>query len=76
MYFRLADCELSEKSIDSVALALQLANSHLEELDLSYNDARASFRMRNEDSILGVSLLSDGLQSSNCKLVILRLVVI
>ncbi|XP_049325594.1 NLR family CARD domain-containing protein 3 [Astyanax mexicanus] len=72
----LADCELSEKSIDSVALALQLANSHLRELDLSYNDAKASFRTRNkcEDSNVGFSLLSDGLKSPNCKLEILRLV--
>uniref|UniRef100_A0A3B1JQI9 B30.2/SPRY domain-containing protein n=1 Tax=Astyanax mexicanus TaxID=7994 RepID=A0A3B1JQI9_ASTMX len=61
----LADCELSEKSIDSVALALQLANSHLRELDLSYNDAKASFRTRNkcEDSNVGFSLLSDGLKT-------------
>ncbi|XP_072513075.1 NACHT, LRR and PYD domains-containing protein 12-like [Salminus brasiliensis] len=69
----LADCELSEKSIDSVALALQLANSHLRELDMSYNDANASFSTENKRNV-GVSLLSDGLKSPNCKLETLRLV--
>ncbi|XP_076143878.1 uncharacterized protein LOC143125921 isoform X2 [Alosa pseudoharengus] len=60
---RLADCRLTEKSCEIVASALQSANSHLRELDLSQND----LQMSGED-------LVSALQSPNCKLEKLRLV--
>ncbi|XP_063060224.1 NACHT, LRR and PYD domains-containing protein 3-like isoform X1 [Engraulis encrasicolus] len=58
----LADCGLTEKSCETVASALQSANSPLRELDLSDNDLRKS----------GNKLFSS-LLSPNCKLEILRL---
>ncbi|XP_063060252.1 NLR family CARD domain-containing protein 3-like isoform X5 [Engraulis encrasicolus] len=59
----LADCGLTEKSCETVASALQSANSPLRELDLSDNDLRKS----------GNKLFSS-LLSPNCKLEILRLI--
>ncbi|KAJ8358681.1 hypothetical protein SKAU_G00152060 [Synaphobranchus kaupii] len=54
----LNSCRLTEKSCDIVASALQLSNSPLRDLDLSYIDLGDS----------GVKLLCDGLMSPNCKL--------
>ncbi|XP_065146047.1 uncharacterized protein [Paramisgurnus dabryanus] len=54
---------LTETCCEIVKLALQLPNSPLIELDLSFNSLHDS----------GVKLLSDGLQSPNCQLNILRL---
>ncbi|XP_064167141.1 protein NLRC3-like [Anguilla rostrata] len=54
----LNSCELTEKSCDIVASALQLPNSPLRDLDLSYNNLGDS----------GVKLLCAGLMSQNCKL--------
>ncbi|KAG9262256.1 protein NLRC3-like isoform X2 [Astyanax mexicanus] len=59
---RLALCNLSEQSCESIASALQSLNS-LRDLDLSNNDLLDS----------GVKLLSAGLKSSHCKLEILKL---
>ncbi|XP_062389624.1 uncharacterized protein LOC134078010 [Sardina pilchardus] len=59
----LAGCDLTVKSYEIVASALQSANSPLTELDLSQNDLHMS----------GEKLVS-GLQSPNCKLEKLRLV--
>ncbi|KAL2086341.1 hypothetical protein ACEWY4_017400 [Coilia grayii] len=59
---RLAGCGLTEKSCETVASALQSANSPLRELDLSHNDLQKS----------GEKLLS-ALQSPHCKLETLRL---
>ncbi|KAG5840106.1 hypothetical protein ANANG_G00213830, partial [Anguilla anguilla] len=50
--------DLTEKSCDIVALALQSSNSPLIDLDLSYNNLGDS----------GVELLCAGLMSPNCKL--------
>ncbi|XP_056607913.1 NLR family CARD domain-containing protein 3-like isoform X2 [Triplophysa dalaica] len=61
----LASCNLKYQCCESVASALQSANSHLKELDLSNNDLQD----------LGAKLLSDGLKSSNCQLEILRLAI-
>ncbi|KAL6475824.1 hypothetical protein MHYP_G00168640 [Metynnis hypsauchen] len=60
---RLVMCNLTKKTCEYVAPALQSANSGLKELDLSQNDL--------EDS--GVRLLSGGLKSSHCQLETLRL---
>ncbi|XP_064176166.1 NACHT, LRR and PYD domains-containing protein 3-like isoform X3 [Anguilla rostrata] len=54
----LNSCDLTEKSCDIVASALQSSNSPLRDLDLSYNNLRDS----------GVKLLCAGLMSPNCKL--------
>ncbi|KAG5278207.1 hypothetical protein AALO_G00096390 [Alosa alosa] len=58
-----AHCDLTEKSYEVVASALQSSNSPLRELDLSYNDLQKS----------GEKLLS-ALQSLNCRLEKLSLV--
>ncbi|KAJ8332584.1 hypothetical protein SKAU_G00423730, partial [Synaphobranchus kaupii] len=54
----LNSCHITEKSCDIVASALQLSNSPLRDLDLSYNNLGDS----------GVKLLCAGLMSQNCKL--------
>ncbi|XP_064155931.1 NACHT, LRR and PYD domains-containing protein 3-like isoform X2 [Anguilla rostrata] len=54
----LNSCDLTEKSCDIVASALQSSNSPLRDLDLSYNNLGDS----------GVKLLCAGLMSPNCKL--------
>ncbi|XP_035276257.1 NACHT, LRR and PYD domains-containing protein 3-like, partial [Anguilla anguilla] len=54
----LRSCDLTEKSCEIVASALQSSNSPLRDLDLSYNNLGDS----------GVKLLCDGLMSPNCKL--------
>ncbi|XP_035253782.1 NACHT, LRR and PYD domains-containing protein 3-like [Anguilla anguilla] len=54
----LNSCDLTEKSCDVVASALQSSNSPLRDLDLSYNKLGDS----------GVELLCAGLMSPNCKL--------
>ncbi|KAI2662233.1 NLR family CARD domain-containing protein 3 [Labeo rohita] len=59
----LADCNLTDKSCEIVASALQSSSSVLRELDLSNNDLWDS----------GVKLLCDGLKSPNCQLEKLRL---
>ncbi|XP_048105436.1 LOW QUALITY PROTEIN: stonustoxin subunit beta-like [Alosa alosa] len=59
---RLAGCNLTEKSYEIVASALQSANSPLRELDLSQNDLQESGEK-----------LTSALQSPNCKLKTLRL---
>ncbi|KAI4876036.1 hypothetical protein NFI96_025875, partial [Prochilodus magdalenae] len=59
---RFAICNLSKKSCETLQSVLQTENS-LKELDLSNNDLQD----------LGVELLSAGLESSHCKLEILRL---
>ncbi|XP_064176168.1 NLR family CARD domain-containing protein 3-like isoform X5 [Anguilla rostrata] len=51
-------CELTQKSCNIVASALQSSNSPLRDLDLSYNNLGDS----------GVKLLCAGLRSPNCKL--------
>ncbi|XP_064176181.1 NACHT, LRR and PYD domains-containing protein 12-like [Anguilla rostrata] len=55
---KLNSCDLTQKSCDIVASALQSSNSPLTDLDLSCNDLGDS----------GVELLSAGLRSPNCKL--------
>ncbi|XP_065151195.2 NACHT, LRR and PYD domains-containing protein 3-like [Paramisgurnus dabryanus] len=62
---RLMDCKISAECCESLSLALQSSNSHLKDLDLSYNNLI-------RDS--GVKLISDVLKSPNCKLEILRLI--
>ncbi|KAG5840046.1 hypothetical protein ANANG_G00212450, partial [Anguilla anguilla] len=54
----LNSCDLTEKSCNIVASALQSSNSPLTDLDLSYNNLGDS----------GVELLCAGLRSPNCKL--------
>nr|XP_017211429.1 NLR family CARD domain-containing protein 3-like [Danio rerio] len=58
----LAGCNLSAQDCEIVSSVLQSSNCVLRELDLSNNDLQDS----------GVKLLSDGLKSPNCQLVILR----
>ncbi|KAJ8245544.1 hypothetical protein GJAV_G00271880 [Gymnothorax javanicus] len=60
---RLKDCNLTMRSCEIVASALQSTNSPLRDLDLSDNDLGDS----------GVELLCAGLKSPNCKLQRLRL---
>ncbi|KAG5834038.1 hypothetical protein ANANG_G00282430, partial [Anguilla anguilla] len=55
---KLNNCNLTWKSYDIVASALQSSNSPLRDLDLSYNNLGDS----------GVELLCAGLRSPNCKL--------
>ncbi|XP_064176206.1 NACHT, LRR and PYD domains-containing protein 12-like isoform X2 [Anguilla rostrata] len=55
---KLNSCDLTEKSCDIVASALQSSNSPLRDLDLSYNNLGDS----------GVELLCAGLRSPICKL--------
>lgn len=62
--FRLADCELSDKSCITLARVLQSENSVIH-LDLSYNNLGDS----------GVQILSKGLSSPRCVLQTLRLVI-
>ncbi|KAJ8362724.1 hypothetical protein SKAU_G00115550, partial [Synaphobranchus kaupii] len=54
----LNSCDLTEKSCDIVTSALQLSNSPLRDLDLSYNNLGDS----------GVKMLCAGLMNPNCKL--------
>ncbi|XP_042360600.1 NACHT, LRR and PYD domains-containing protein 12-like isoform X2 [Plectropomus leopardus] len=60
---RLSDCELSERSCDSLASVLSSETSHLSDLDLSNNGLQDS----------GVERLAAGLLSLHCKLKTLRL---
>ncbi|XP_048067059.1 NACHT, LRR and PYD domains-containing protein 12-like [Megalobrama amblycephala] len=59
----LSSCYLNDTDCETVALALQIPNSPLIELNMSRNYLHDS----------GVNLLSDGLKSPNCQLKILRL---
>uniref|UniRef100_A0A3B3C996 NACHT domain-containing protein n=1 Tax=Oryzias melastigma TaxID=30732 RepID=A0A3B3C996_ORYME len=60
---RLSGCGLSEAHCEIMASALKSRPSHLTELDLSHNTLQDS----------GMKILSDGLQSPNCRLETLRL---
>uniref|UniRef100_A0A8C2JSG1 NACHT, LRR and PYD domains-containing protein 12-like n=1 Tax=Cyprinus carpio TaxID=7962 RepID=A0A8C2JSG1_CYPCA len=57
-----ADCSLTAQCCESLSSVLQFPNSVLKELDLTNNDLQDS----------GVKVLSDGLNSPNCQLQILR----
>ncbi|KAI4892705.1 hypothetical protein NFI96_013467 [Prochilodus magdalenae] len=59
---RLVGCNLTAQSIDPLQSVLQIENSSMKELDIGNNDL--------EDS--GVELLTTGLKSKHCALVILR----
>uniref|UniRef100_UPI0037E8D3FD protein NLRC3-like isoform X2 n=1 Tax=Semicossyphus pulcher TaxID=241346 RepID=UPI0037E8D3FD len=59
---QLSHCGISKFHCEVVALALKSKPSHLRELEMSYNKLQDS----------GVKLLSDGLQSPNCRLETLR----
>lgn len=59
---RLSGCNLSHKSCEALASVLSSPSSNLRELDLSNNDLQD----------IGVKLLSEGLQSPDCKLETLR----
>ncbi|KAL1257494.1 hypothetical protein QQF64_010738 [Cirrhinus molitorella] len=59
---RLTSCKLTGQCCESLSSSLQSSNS-LRELDLSNNDLQD----------LGVKLLSDGLKSSHCQLIILSI---
>uniref|UniRef100_A0A667X0W5 NACHT domain-containing protein n=1 Tax=Myripristis murdjan TaxID=586833 RepID=A0A667X0W5_9TELE len=58
---RLTDCQVTDEGCASLASALK-SNPHLTELDLSYNELQDS----------GVELLSDLVESPNCRLKTLR----
>lgn len=64
--FSLWDCSLTELSCDWLHSSLMSNPSHLRELDLSQNELRDS----------GVKVLGGFLQSQNCKLETLRLVLV
>uniref|UniRef100_A0A3P9MG50 Uncharacterized protein n=1 Tax=Oryzias latipes TaxID=8090 RepID=A0A3P9MG50_ORYLA len=59
---RLSGCGLSEAHCEIMASALKSRPSHLRELDLSHNTLQDS----------GMKILSDGLESPNCRLETLR----
>ncbi len=63
--FRFSTCNLTAQSCESLSSVLQSSNSLLRELNLNNNDLQDS----------GVNLLSGGLKS-NCKLEILRYIVL
>uniref|UniRef100_A0A9J7XNQ9 NACHT domain-containing protein n=1 Tax=Cyprinus carpio carpio TaxID=630221 RepID=A0A9J7XNQ9_CYPCA len=60
---KLSSCKLNDTCCETVALALQIPNSPMIELDKSHNDLQDS----------GVKLLSERLKNPNCQLKILRL---
>ncbi len=60
--FSLAGCNLAAQDCEIMSSALQSSNSVLRELDLSNNDLQDA----------GVKIISDGLNSPNCQLEILR----
>lgn len=62
VFLRLCGCRLSWTSCDALSSVIGSQSSSLRVLDLSNNDLHD----------LGVNLLADGLQSSHCKLEILR----
>lgn len=61
--YRLDRCDLSHESCEELKTVLQSPNSHLRQLDLSYNKLGDS----------GVQQLCDGLTHPNCKLELLDL---